>query len=84
MTFKEKFLALDQLICKEHANAVASGWFQISVEKALLECSAKWSKESSPESGHYKTQGAFEFLEVFTSLSRPSTPTVRKDLDNLK
>lgn len=83
MSFKEKFLA-NPAASKQHADAVASSWFHEAIQIALLECSSKWAKESVPESGHYKTQGAFEFLEVFVALSRPSTPAVRKDLDNLK
>lgn len=80
--FKDAFQA-DNDAKQKHADAVVTGWFKEAVKAALLECSEKWSKSASSDEGHFKTQGAFEFIETFSQLSRPKVTPTRRDFDNL-
>lgn len=81
MTNKESFR---QRFGTEHADAVATAWFQEAIRTAILACAEKWSNDDKPESGHFKTQGAFEFIREFRSLSLPPNTPAPKDFDNLK
>lgn len=81
MNSKEAF---QQQFGKAHADAVSASWFQEAVRTAMLISAEKWSQESDATSGHFKTQGAFEFVREFTKLSTPVTTPVPKDFDNLK
>lgn len=81
MTSKEAFR---QNFGKEHADAVTALWFQEATKTAVLACAEKWANEDKPESGHFKTQGAFEFIREFRMLSMPENAPIRKDFDNLK
>lgn len=69
---------------KEHSDAVAASWFQEAVRTAMLISAEKWSQESDATSGHFKTQGAFEFIREFRKLSIPDSLPTPKDFDNLK
>lgn len=81
MTNKEAFR---QQFNKEHADAIASSWFQEAIRTVMLTCAERWSNNDKPKSGHFKTQGAFEFIREFRMLSMPENTPIRKDFDNLK
>lgn len=79
---KERFLS-NAAASKAHADTVTTPAFQDAIEAALLEYSAKCSRETAPDSGHFKSQGAFEFAKLLCNLHVPrQTPTPR-DYDNL-
>lgn len=79
---KARFLA-DAGAAKRHADTVTSVAFQDALQSALLEFSLKCSKETNPDAGYWKSQGAFEFAKTLCNLHNPRADSTLRDYDNL-